>query len=100
MKRDTEAKPLRMEMAVSWKRMVLAVVMGSVFMWTLGAGAETAAAAADRPRLSGAFIQIDNDIANWTAERWGRELDAMHAVGMDLITRVRLSPRYAVNSQG
>ncbi|MEW6227879.1 MAG: DUF4434 domain-containing protein [Bacillota bacterium] len=85
MKRNMEAKPLRIEMAVSWKRMVLAVVMGSVFMWTLGAGAETAAAAADRPRLSGAFIQIDNDIANWTAERWGRELDAMHAVGMDLI---------------
>lgn len=45
----------------------------------------TAAAAAAPPRLGGGFIQLQGWMMALTPDDWARELDAMHASGMDTI---------------
>ena len=37
------------------------------------------------PRLSGGFIQLQGWMMKLTPDEWHRELDAMHAVGLDTI---------------
>lgn len=57
----------------------------TTILLSLGVIAVTSQVVAAPLRFEGTFLQLNGAMLGWTEEQWGRELDAMREVGMEII---------------